>query len=488
MKYSLTCFLMLISAFPVIVCAKDGNVLTKLYHSRFYLDSISDRQRELDHYNDIASIAKENSDDSLFLKAGIDRIGLFIKMGRKDKVLQSLKQLEALARKFKDYRTLCDLLCIKGDIYTQLGFKEEALKILNQATEVANLIREKENQRIHLGYISAMLGNAAENSKEKIWHYINSFNHFKGVSKDDPKYRRAQVLGNSNYAMALVEQQQLDSAEHYFSLSVSYLDPEEVHPEDYHAIFNFISLHQIKENYAEAEKWLLYIWNKAEAESHISHQSVALYNLYYSMLMLGNKEQANSYLQKYAGFKDKLDTTYIHEIRTVEQELNEAKEQILAKEIKGKHILILGLCCFSLILCGVVETSFLKSRKQAQLAFSGGGSISLQEEDEKKTEVSVGQINELNALIKENDPSFMVKFYEYFPFFMTRMNELACTPLNHPELEICAYTKLNFSTKDIARYRKDTVRSVENRKHRIRKKLMLSSETDFMVWIGSVMV
>jgi len=98
--------------------------------------------------------------------------------------------------------------------------------------------------------------------------------------------------------------------------------------------------------------------------------------------------------------------------------------------------------------------------------------------------ISVENINELKNLAQQNDPSFVLKFHEYFHFFVASLDELASPTLNSAEMEVCAYTKLQFSTKDIALYLKRSIRSVENRKYRIRKKLGLSSEVDFVLWIS----
>jgi hypothetical protein len=68
--------------------------------------------------------------------------------------------------------------------------------------------------------------------------------------------------------------------------------------------------------------------------------------------------------------------------------------------------------------------------------------------------VSVQKINELNNFVKQRDPSFMIKFHENFPFFVVKINELACQSLSYSEIEICVYTKLNFSTKEVALYGK----------------------------------
>lgn len=102
-----------------------------------------------------------------------------------------------------------------------------------------------------------------------------------------------------------------------------------------------------------------------------------------------------------------------------------------------------------------------------------------------ESKISVQDIKELKLLAQQNDPSFMLKFHDHFHHFVAKLNELASPPgLNSAEMEICAYTKLHFSTKDIALHRNYSIRSVENKKYRIRKKLMLNADVDFALWIA----
>ena len=103
-----------------------------------------------------------------------------------------------------------------------------------------------------------------------------------------------------------------------------------------------------------------------------------------------------------------------------------------------------------------------------------------------ESNINVQHIKELKSLAQQNDPSFMLKFHMHFHVFVARLNELANSSLNGAEMEICAYTKLNFSTKDIALHLRCSVRSVENKKYRIRKKLRIEHEEDFMLWIARV--
>ncbi|CAH0193285.1 hypothetical protein SRABI04_01793 [Chryseobacterium sp. Bi04] len=94
----------------------------------------------------------------------------------------------------------------------------------------------------------------------------------------------------------------------------------------------------------------------------------------------------------------------------------------------------------------------------------------------KKTD-KISLSNNLYELAISRNSLFITYFKSQFPDYFERILEF-CPNLVASELEICALLKLNLSTKDIATATNTTIRSVENKKYRIRKKLNLSSETD----------
>ena len=91
-------------------------------------------------------------------------------------------------------------------------------------------------------------------------------------------------------------------------------------------------------------------------------------------------------------------------------------------------------------------------------------------------------LKELTNLAHTRDPAFMEQFHESEPGFIKELLRLSPQLLT-PELELCAYMRLNFDTKEIARTCKLSVRAVESRKYRIRKKLGLDVDTNMQTWI-----
>lgn len=103
----------------------------------------------------------------------------------------------------------------------------------------------------------------------------------------------------------------------------------------------------------------------------------------------------------------------------------------------------------------------------------------------KKNESKINQLNrkldnafeEVIKLAKNNDPTFVARFQEVYPEFHNKLS--AKHPnLTPAELQLCAMTYLNFTTKQIAEYSFIEFRSVQTRRSRLRKKINLNSKID----------
>lgn len=89
--------------------------------------------------------------------------------------------------------------------------------------------------------------------------------------------------------------------------------------------------------------------------------------------------------------------------------------------------------------------------------------------------LSEENVQEILSLAENNSPMFFEKFQLFFPHFIPEI--LRINPnLIHSELYFCALMKLDFDTKKIAQCTKNSIRAVESKKYRIRKKLNISSE------------
>ncbi len=91
----------------------------------------------------------------------------------------------------------------------------------------------------------------------------------------------------------------------------------------------------------------------------------------------------------------------------------------------------------------------------------------------------------LLKMAQSDDPSFMNAFEQLYPDFTKKL--LKINPkLSRTEIEFCALLKLNQSTKQISLLKYIEIRTVQNKKYRIRKRLNIPEATDIYNWFELV--
>ena len=93
--------------------------------------------------------------------------------------------------------------------------------------------------------------------------------------------------------------------------------------------------------------------------------------------------------------------------------------------------------------------------------------------------------SQLLQMLEQRDPAFMNYFDEMFPGFSKKLLEIN-PQIVQSEIEFCSLLKLKISTKDIARYKYITSKTVQNKKYLIRKKLNIPKEIDIYQWFDGV--
>lgn len=102
-----------------------------------------------------------------------------------------------------------------------------------------------------------------------------------------------------------------------------------------------------------------------------------------------------------------------------------------------------------------------------------------------KSPAKMEELKEIIQLAVENNPAFFIKFNEFDTEFSKKLLSVAPN-LVASEVEFCALLRLNFETKEIARYTKSSVRAVEGKKYRIRKKIGMPQGLDINIWMAQI--
>jgi len=86
-------------------------------------------------------------------------------------------------------------------------------------------------------------------------------------------------------------------------------------------------------------------------------------------------------------------------------------------------------------------------------------------------------ISEILELAENDSPVFLDKFQIYFPDFIPNLLKISPGMISS-EIHICALMRLNFDTKKIALCTNSSIRAIESRKYRVRKKLGIGSDVN----------
>ncbi|CAM3666677.1 Two component regulator three Y domain-containing protein [Elizabethkingia occulta] len=95
------------------------------------------------------------------------------------------------------------------------------------------------------------------------------------------------------------------------------------------------------------------------------------------------------------------------------------------------------------------------------------------------------KVKEIIDLAEQKSPLFLEKFQLFFPDFIPAL--LKINPnLVSSELQMCALIKLEFRTKDIAVCTDSSVKSVESRKYRVKKKLNIPGDVNIDCFLSQL--
>ncbi|AWW29714.1 hypothetical protein DN752_06010 [Echinicola strongylocentroti] len=89
---------------------------------------------------------------------------------------------------------------------------------------------------------------------------------------------------------------------------------------------------------------------------------------------------------------------------------------------------------------------------------------------------------DLKALIEKGDLYFLSEFNEIYPNFITMIKNTS-SKLNAMDIKFCVLLRMGFCTKEIARITKSTIRAVQSRKYRIRRRLNVPNEEDLNLFM-----
>ncbi|WP_183558443.1 tetratricopeptide repeat protein [Mucilaginibacter sp. SP1R1] len=423
------------------------------------------------------------------VRALLSRASKYANASRFEEAFKAATEAESVTIKLNNPRYLVVLEAAKGRSYAHLGFHKEAEETLLSAIPIAQNIADADQRHNRLGSIYDILAENQQLLKNNAKALILRHKAYAEYSqiKDKRKFPNIASLPLCDLADNFSTLNQLDSAEFYFKKAI-------IVAKEYNenfiraAAFNALGdLYYQQKKYREAEisyKNAFNAFTELKDARILKSACVGLSKVYDA---LNEKVKAEQYLKRSIELSDSLANVEKAAIKTPLDYIVNNKEQLLAqKKQKYQRIIFLVSLLLLLVTGGVF---FYRYKLKREIKLSAGKMDELIRriglKEDKRSPAKIEELKNIVQLAINNDPAFFVKYNEFDREFSKKLLGLAPN-LTAIELEYCLLFKLSFETKEIARYTKVSVRTVEGKKYRIRKKLNIPSNQDVSIWMNHI--
>lgn len=198
--------------------------------------------------------------------------------------------------------------------------------------------------------------------------------------------------------------------------------------------------------------------------------------------LVKDEDRERIYLEKYTHLKDSLNQVWNKTINlSVDQAINEKDLQVTTKKntVLVYNVIIGCLMVTALLFFWFNYKKHNISRQKPEVTDQINNTDDIKNTTEPIKTEELDQ--DLIKLAQENSPLFISKFQEIHPELIKKIR-LINPKMSKSELSLCAMIWLGFSSKDIAHNTFMQHRSVQTKKHRLRKKLNIPSEIDLYIF------
>lgn len=459
------------------------------------IGKMSDLKRGLLKANEALEISKSIQYNEGILRSELSKVVLFFDHFDNIECLRIIKEIEHEVFKSQNDTLIAHLLYLKGSVYFRLHLNNNAIFELNRALFFSKKIAIDNKRHVTKGKIYLAFGFVYDHMEIKNKHgvvlrYLKKgyaeFSMIKGDFYNDGLVIACNALG-SYYSNT----NDFNSAKKYFKKGINIskkIDCKNC------VAYSFNRLANMYDNMANYDKAITnYILSNEISKSignlNIQENNYKALSLIYEKLKDERKQNESLKLLRIISDSIKNNDNLAVEIAvkgiTGDIKLKHAERTGVYKQ----YIIITIIICLLLFYKGLIYLKKYKTEKensQKLEEFLNEKILLIQSLTSSKSTNEIEE--ELKNVIRmaiTKDILFFQKFNELFPDFKEKL--LKIEPfLRTNDLKFCCYLKLNFDTKEIARYTGDSVRAVESKKYRLRKKFNISSKEDINLWFSDL--
>lgn len=389
-----------------------------------------------------------------------------------------------------DYGFISHLKFLKAICFARFSLYDDAKGEINRALFYADKISDDNERHFRRSKIYYLLVAVLEEQNlstgpKPLYYLKKAYRESCFVNENDVQ-RESRAVISTNLASYYLNAKVYDSAQYYFGQAIKL---GKITKNKRSLAFSYYRLslmrYEMKDYHSAIEASLksVEICKKFNNLLILKDNYIFLAKLYEE---LKDKKNQNHYLILLTAVNENVDTQNKSSVEAVVTDVTQKKEldNYRDKSTFWMYLAAIGLVIGMLffIIFFIIKKYNSEKRHKKELMFQIDEKMELLNSYSSDPLSEEGQaLKNVTRLAMLNDVSFIIKFNELFPDFRPALLHLEPS-LRNSDLKFCSYLKLNFDTKEIARFIGNSVRSVESKKYRLRKKFNLSSMEDLNKW------
>lgn len=426
-----------------------------------------DYPKALEAYNLII----KKSDEALYSKGKVKGFlgvsGVYYNIGKLDISTSYLIKAKDESYAKQNPKIMYSITFREGLNLHTVGLYDEALKRYRESIAIASKLETEEERTDKVYGVYINIGDLYQLKKQNDSALIFYQTAYNSKSKDFINKFVSSVSISELYS----ESGKLDSAK-------TYLDFAKYYAKKLGSTYSEAVYAEMKGKYFIANKEyssaIRLLESSVELNESIHRSNPNLFRLLSEVYQItGDENKSNDYLKKYVATRDSLDDIRKQNLKVpVLLAQTDIDNKVEKAESDTKMIAILSF----ILLMIISGAAYYFIKKQNKKGLKGK-----KENFQLKKKLN-NAFEEVVELAQNNSPNFLSRFIEVYPEFYNQL--ITDYPnLTSADVRLCALMKLDFSTKEIAEMTFSSLRTVQNRMYKLRKKFNLTTDEKLNRWI-----
>lgn len=485
MKNLVLCILL--SGMSQLVCGQKKQLgFDNMFKRVLCLDSIMPSQ-SLDEGLKALAYAKQINYGKGIVSATLFVCEHYIRSGNYAKALSYAIRSEKLKSLPDDWDKV-KLKRIKAKCLTHLGFYEGAEKTLDETLCYADKLPDERTRKIQKGIIYADIGmNYYENRETRpkaMVAYQKSLEIFSALDNLEPLKKQYTFFILVKIASFYRKQKSLEKMQLYLKKATAYSESLKNNLGKAEFFYNQGIVSFSDADFSAGKSYFQKSLKILEQERKVTYRKELYYDLFTVCRALKMTDSSRYYRRQYMMYSDSIHRMYKKNVSEAIHFFEEEKKQEM-KERSFQYFFIIILCAVLVVLGSPKlfqlhkKYIVLKEEKKIIDDQLKENNSCLDKLKDKNNPDYIDNVK-LEQLAKEGNPAFLIEFKKYYPDFYDKL--IGLNLRINGDLKFCALIRLNFSTAEIADFTKSSIRAVESRKYRIRKRLEIPSNKNMYEW------